>query len=53
MDVIVDGHGLFVGKYQGRIRVFRERKVVQETPIVHIKQIVVVARGVSISSDVI
>ncbi|GHO88875.1 CRISPR-associated endonuclease Cas1 [Dictyobacter formicarum] len=53
MDVIIDGHGLFVGKHQGRIRVFREKKVVQETPIVHIKQIVVVARSVGISSDVI
>jgi CRISPR-associated endonuclease Cas1 len=53
MDVIVDGHGLFIGKHQGRIRVYREKKVVQEAPLLHIKQIIVIAHGVSISSDVI
>jgi CRISPR-associated protein Cas1 len=53
MDVIVEGHGIFVSKHQGRIRVYREQKLIQEAPIIHVKQLMIIARGVSISSDVI
>ena len=53
MDFIVEGKGLFLGKHQGRIRLYREQKMCQEVPIIHLRQIVVVANGVGISSDVI
>ncbi|MBO0791612.1 MAG: CRISPR-associated endonuclease Cas1 [Ktedonobacteraceae bacterium] len=53
MDLIVEGKGLFIGKHQGRIRISREQKTVQEMPLIHLKQIVIVDSGVSISSDVI
>lgn len=53
MDLIVEGKGLFIGKHQGRIRVYREQKMLQEAPILHLKQIVIVDRGVGVSSDVI
>jgi CRISP-associated protein Cas1 len=53
MDLIVEGKGLFIGKHQGRICVYRQQKALQETPLIHLKQIVVVDSGISISSDVI
>jgi CRISPR-associated protein Cas1 len=53
MDLIVEGRGVFVGKHQGRIRVSREQKTLAETPLIHLKQILVVDSGVSISSDVV
>ena len=53
MDLIVEGKGLFIGKHQGRICVYREQKKIQETPLIHLKQIVIVDSGVGISSDVV
>lgn len=53
MDLIVEGKGLFIGKHQGRIRVYREQKMVQEASLLHVKQIMIVDSGVGISSDVV
>lgn len=53
MDLIVEGKGLFVGKHQGRVRVYREKKMLQEAPLLHLKQIVIVDSGVGVSSDVV
>ncbi|HEU5229685.1 MAG TPA: CRISPR-associated endonuclease Cas1 [Ktedonobacteraceae bacterium] len=53
MDLIVEGKGLFIGKHQGRICVYRQQKAIQETPLIHLKQIVIVDSGVGISSDVV
>jgi CRISPR-associated protein Cas1 len=53
MDLIVEGKGVFLGKHQGRVRIYRERKTIAETPIIHLKQILVVDNGVSVSSDVV
>jgi CRISPR-associated protein Cas1 len=53
MDLIVEGHGTFVGKHQGRLQVSREGKVVTEAPIIHLEQVLIVENGVSISSDAI
>ncbi len=53
MDLIVEGKGLFIGKHQGRICVYREQKTIQETPLIHLKQIVIVDTGVALSSDVV
>ena len=53
MDLIVEGKGVFIGKHQGRIRVYCEQKVTHDAPLLHLRQIVVVDSGVSISSDVI
>jgi CRISPR-associated protein Cas1 len=53
MDLIVEGKGLFIGKHQGRICIYRAQKTIQETPLIHLKQIVVVDNGVGISSDVV
>ena len=53
MDLIIEGKGAFIGKHQGRIRVYREQKVTHEAPLLHLRQIVIVDSGVSISSDVV
>jgi CRISPR-associated protein Cas1 len=53
MDLIVEGKGAFIGKHQGRIRVYREQKMTHEAPLLHLRQIVIVDSGVSISSDVV
>lgn len=53
MDLIVEGKGVFLGKHQGRIRVYREQKITHDTPLLHLRQIVLVGSGVSISSDVV
>jgi CRISP-associated protein Cas1 len=53
MDLIVEGKGLFIGKHQGRICVSRQQKTLQEMPLIHLKQIVVVDSGIAISSDVV
>ncbi len=53
MELIVEGRGIFLGKHQGRLRVSREGKTVQEAPLIHLQQVIVVGNGVSVSSDVI
>ncbi len=53
MELIVEGRGAFLGKHQGRLRVTREQKMVAEMPIMHVKRVLVIDNGVSISSDVI
>jgi CRISPR-associated protein Cas1 len=53
MELIVEGKGVFLSKHQGRLRVTRERQMVSEVPLIHLKQVIVVDRGVAISSDVI
>jgi CRISP-associated protein Cas1 len=53
MDLIIEGKGAFIGKHQGRIRVYREQKMTHEAPLLHLRQIVIVDSGVSISSDVV
>lgn len=53
MDLIIEGKGAFIGKHQGRIRVYHDKKVTHEVPLLHLRQIVIVDSGVSISSDVV
>src|SRR5204862_4886609 len=53
MELIVEGHGTFLSKHQGRLRVSREKKMVTEVPLIHLDQVIVVDSGVAISSDVI
>jgi CRISPR-associated protein Cas1 len=53
MDLIVDQFGCFIGKKSERLRVMRKGEVVQEVPFFKLKSVLVIARGVSISSDAI
>jgi CRISPR-associated protein Cas1 len=53
MELIVEGKGTFLGKHLGRLRVSREQKTVTEAPLIHLKQVIIIDGGVSISSDAI
>lgn len=53
MDLIVEGKGVFLGKHQGRLRVTKDGKTLQEAPIIHLQQVVILDSGVAISSDVV
>ncbi len=53
MELIVEGRGSLLGKHQGRLRVTREQKTVTEVPLIHLKQVIILDNGVSVSSDVI
>jgi CRISPR-associated protein Cas1 len=53
MELYVEGRGSFIGKHQERLRVTREQKVVKEVSLLHLKQVIIIDRGVGISSDVV
>lgn len=53
MDLMVDTLGCFISKHQGRLRVSKEKKVLQEVPLLHLEQVIINGRGVSISSDAV
>ncbi len=53
MELIVEGRGTFLGKHQGRLRVTRDQKMVEEVALINLKQVLIIDNGVSISSDVV
>jgi CRISP-associated protein Cas1 len=53
MELIVEGRGTFVAKHQGRLRVSREHKMVQEVPLIHLDRVLIIDNGVALSSDVV
>src|SRR5438477_161295 len=53
VELIVEGPGLFVGKHQGRLRVSRDKATLNEAPLLHLRQVVLVGGGIGISSDAV
>lgn len=53
MDLIVQEYGAFIAKHQRRLRVFKERERLHEVPLLHLSQVIISGKGVSISSDAI
>lgn len=51
--LVVDGPGLFVGKHSERLRVTYQREVLQEAPLFDLEHVLIVGRGISLSSDVV
>jgi len=51
--LIVDEYGAFIGKYSGRLRVTKDKEKVAEAPLLHLEQVVVTGKGISLSADVI
>ena len=51
--LIVDQYGAFIGKKSGRLRVKVKGELKEEVPIINLEQVLVVAGGVSLSSDAI
>lgn len=53
MELIVDQFGTFVRKHQGRIRVHKDKEVLQEVPLLHLEHVLIIGGGIGISSDAI
>jgi CRISPR-associated protein Cas1 len=53
MELIVEQYGTFVRKHQGRLRVHKDKAVLQEVPLLHLEQVVIVGGGIGISSDAV
>ncbi len=51
--IVADEIGLFVGKFQERLRVIRGGEVVQQAPLMHLESVTLVGTGVTISTDAI
>lgn len=57
--LIVDEHGLHVGKHSKRLRVVRSgegtlsERLVQEAPLIHLESVLIAGRGISLSADAI
>lgn len=53
MHLIVEEFGVFISKHQGRLRVEKQQKRLQEVPIMQLEQLLICSNGVSLSSDVV
>lgn len=53
MHLIVEQRGCFVSKHQGRLRVEKDKQRLDEVPIMHLEQLLIVSNGVGLSSDVV
>jgi CRISPR-associated protein Cas1 len=51
--LIVDQYGAFLGKHSERLQVRLNKDVLAETPLMDLEQVLVIASGVSLSSDAI
>ena len=53
MDLLVEHYGSFISKHQGRLQVVHNKQKLNEVPLLHLEQVVVMANGISLSTDVI
>lgn len=53
MEVIVDDFGSYLGKTSERLMVKKEKRTIQEVPLMDLEQIIITSKGVSLSSDLI
>lgn len=53
MHLIVEEFGVFISKHQGRLRVEKQQKRLQEVPIMQLEQLLICSNGVGLSSDVV
>jgi len=51
--LIVDMRGAYIGKHQGRLQVRQGRQVLQEAPLIHLEQVIITGRAVSLSADAV
>jgi CRISPR-associated protein Cas1 len=52
-ELVVEQFGAFISKHQGRLRVTVKGEKVAEAPLMHLRQVIVAAKGVGLSSNVI
>lgn len=53
MELLVEAWGTIVRKHQGRLRVHKDKTVLQEVPLLHLERVIISGNGIGISSDVI
>lgn len=51
--LIADAFGSHIGKYQGRLKVTRQKEVLAQAPLLHLETVTISNSGVSISADAI
>jgi CRISPR-associated protein Cas1 len=51
--LIVEQFGAYVGKHSERLRVSKDQETLAEAPLMHLEQVLVSGRGVSLSTDAI
>lgn len=49
--LLIDQYGVFLGKHSERLRLTQDGKVLSETPLIDLEQVLVLSGGVSMSSD--
>jgi len=52
-ELVVDQYGAHLSKHQGRLRVGKKEELLAEAPFLHLEQVLIIGRGISLSSDVI
>ncbi len=50
-DLIVDQFGCHIGKYSKRLKVTSKGETLAEAPLLHLENVIITGRGVSVSSD--
>ncbi len=53
MHLLVEDFGTMIRKHQGRLRVYKEKAVLQEVPLLHLERVIISGNGIGISSDAI
>ncbi len=51
--LIVDEKGAFISKHQGRLLVKKDKTVLAQAPLMHLQQVIITGRAVSLSSDTV
>jgi CRISPR-associated protein Cas1 len=51
--LVVDERGAYIGKHQGRLQVRQGRQVLREAPLLHLEQVIISGRAVSVSADAV
>ncbi|GAB4550146.1 MAG: CRISPR-associated endonuclease Cas1 [Anaerolineae bacterium] len=51
--LVIDETGAYLGKHQGRLQVRKGRQVLQEAPLMHLEQVIISGRAVSLSADAV
>lgn len=52
MELLVEEFGAMIRKHQGRLRVYKDKAMLQEVPLLHLEQLMVIGNGIAVSSDV-
>jgi CRISP-associated protein Cas1 len=52
-NLIAEEFGTHIGKYQGRLKITRQKEVLAQAPLLHLESVTIVSSGVSISADAI